>query len=145
MNFVYFVCEFYSHSSLVLHSQEITILFGWSAFPRSLKNLLPAFVGTPSGMENGRSFLLTAGKILRHGLKALTQTSSDTKRFARTVREADSSIGWREDEQTGISVAPFLVHKNSPKVTRQSGALQREHADLKTAPQIFWLASQDDN
>jgi len=29
----------------------------------------------------------------------LRRTSSDTKRFTRTVREADSSTGWREDEQ----------------------------------------------
>jgi hypothetical protein len=32
---------------------------------------------------------------------SLGQTSSDTKRFTRTVREADSSTGWREDEQFG--------------------------------------------
>ena len=41
------------------------------------------------------------------GLKALPQTSSDTKRFARTVREADSSTGWREDEQPDVLVASF--------------------------------------
>jgi hypothetical protein len=33
----------------------------------------------------------------------LRRTSSDTKRFTRTVREADSSIGWREDEQAAVS------------------------------------------
>jgi hypothetical protein len=64
------------------------------------------------------------------------QTSSDTKRFARTVREADSSTGWREDEQLGVLVAPFGL----PKMSEGNKAVRRtsiEYADIKTATQIL--------
>jgi hypothetical protein len=102
-----------------------------------LKTLLPALVGTPSGTENGRSFLLTAGNVLRHApigprprpkqvaiLNDLRAPSAKRTAVSGGVKMNRQAFWWYQ-----------FWPQEMPTVTRQSGPLHRERADIKTAPQ----------
>ena len=71
----------------------------------------------------------------------LRRTSSDTKRFTRTVREADSSTGWREDEQATVVCAsapdPRWQQERGLRRSANNSQATRTAHENRNSPQSF--------